>query len=47
MFAVLVPIELMVSVKELVGPLMMMMGGGMQPAPEGATPPAAPKGELN
>lgn len=42
---VLVPMELMVSVKELVGPLMMMMGGGMQQPPAEAEP--APGGQLN
>ncbi len=45
---ILVPMELMVSVKDLVGPIMMMMGGGMQgqPPPEETTEPA-PSGKLN
>jgi hypothetical protein len=45
---VLVPMELMVSVKDLIGPIMMMMGGGMQPPPEPSEEPAPPPtGKLN
>jgi len=44
---ILVPIELMVSVKDVAGQIMMLMGGGMGSPPEQPAPAAKPGGELN